>query len=49
MKKETICISDGIKNTDLSLQYIGVWSAGLSNIDLLNVDNDTTSVNRKKV
>ena len=48
MKKEAICISDGIKNTDLSLQYIGVWSAGLSNIGLLNVDN-TTSVNRKKV
>ena len=48
MEKENICISDGIRNADLSLHYIGVWSAGLSNIGLLNIDN-TTSVNRKKV
>ena len=31
----------------LSLHYIGVKSAGLSNVGLLNIDN-TTSVNREK-
>ena len=48
MEKENICISNGIKNADLSLHYIWVWSAGLSNIDISNIDN-TTSVNREKV
>ena len=47
MEKENICIPDGIKNVGLSLRYIGIYSAGLSNVGLLNIDN-TTSVNPKK-
>ena len=48
METESIYITDGIENAGLSLHYIGVWSAGLSNVGLLNIDN-TTSVNREKI
>ena len=49
MEKENICcILDGINNDGHSLHYIGVWSADLSNVGLLNIDN-TASVNREKV
>ena len=48
MEKESIYITDGIENAGLSLYYIGVQSAGLSNVGLLNIDN-TTSVNREKI
>ena len=48
MEKESIYITDRIKNAGLSLHYIGVQSAGLSNVGLLNIDN-TTSVNREKI
>ena len=47
MEKENICIPDGIMNADLSLHYIGVYSADLSNVGFLNIDN-TTSVNPEK-
>ena len=49
MEKESIYITDdGTENAGLSLHYIGVWSAGLSNVGLLNIDNTTSSVNREK-
>ena len=48
MEKESIYITDGIENAGLSLHYIGVESAGLSNVGLLNIDN-TTSVNGEKI
>ena len=47
MEKENICIPDGIKDAGLSLHYIGVWSAELSNVGLFNIDN-TASVNGEK-
>ena len=47
MKKESIyIITDGIENAGLSLHYIGVSSAGLSKIGLLNIDNKA-SIGRK--
>ena len=47
MEKESIYITDEIENAGRSLHYIGIWSAGFSNVGLLNIGN-TTSVNREK-
>ena len=47
MEKENMCIPDSIKDAGFSLHYIGVWSAGLSNVGLLNIGK-ATSVHPEK-